>query len=214
MEKPVRFDLAYTTMPWDAVDAVVFDIGNVLIRYAPDSFVEMLFPGDAQKQRDMLSQVYGGRYWPAFDRGTMRYDEAAQRLHEEYGYPAEDYRHALYGWLELKTPMEEGWRAVKACRERGKKLCLLSNYPDEGYAYLTRKFADRFSVFDGGVISCRCHCCKPEDAIYRALIRDCALTPARTVFIDDTLMNVEGAMKNGIHGFHMHESGMMDRFFI
>ena len=49
MEKPVRFDLAYTTMPWDAVDAVVFDIGNVLIRYAPDSFVEMLFPGDTQK---------------------------------------------------------------------------------------------------------------------------------------------------------------------
>ena len=62
MEKTVRFDLAYEAMPWDAVDAVVFDIGNVLIRYAPDNFVEMLFPGDEKKQQDMLDQVFGGKY--------------------------------------------------------------------------------------------------------------------------------------------------------
>ena len=43
---------------------------------------------------------------------------------------------------------------------------------------------------------------------------DCALTPERTLFIDDTLPNVEGAMKLGINGFHMHEKGMMDRFFL
>ena len=215
MEKTVRFDLAYGTMPWDAVDAVVFDIGNVLIRYAPDNFVELLFPGDSQKQQDMLSQVYGGKYWPSFDRGTMGYDEAAQLLHEEYGYPVEDYLHALRGWLNVKTPIEEGWRAAKKCKEMGKKIYLLSNYPAEGFEFLTKKkFADRFSIFDGGTISCYCHHNKPEDAIYQELIRACSLTPERTVFIDDTLKNVEGAMKNGIHGYHRHENGMMDRFFI
>ncbi|MFR1593322.1 MAG: HAD-IA family hydrolase [Christensenellales bacterium] len=50
--------------------------------------------------------------------------------------------------------------------------------------------------------------------IYEKLIADCALTPERTLFIDDTLPNVEGAMKLGINGFHMHEKGMMDRFFL
>ena len=214
MKQAVRFDLCYETMPWDAVDAVVFDIGNVLIRYAPDNFVELLFPGDTKKQQDMLAQVFGGKYWPSFDRGTMEYDDAAKLLSAEYGYPVEDYLHALRGWIDVKPPVEEGWRAARLCKEKGKKIYLLSNYPREGFEYISqKKFADRFAIFDGGTISYRCHMNKPEDGIYQELIRACSLTPERTVFIDDTLVNVEGAMKNGIHGFHMHENGMMDRFF-
>jgi len=209
-----RYDLKYASMPWDAVDAVVFDIGNVLIRYAPDDFLLRLFPGDVKKQQDMLAQVYQGTYWPMFDRGTMEYDEAALRLHEEFGYPVEEYLHALRGWIELKTPIEEGWRAARLCREKGKRIYLLSNYPREGYERMRAKYADRFSLFDGGVISCYCHQNKPEDEIYQTLMHDCGIEPLRSVFIDDTLINVEGAMKNGIHGFHMHEKGMMDRFFI
>ena len=75
--------------------------------------------------------------------------------------------------------------------------------------------ADRFGeLFDGGVISYACHLVKPEKAIYEKLIADCGLDPAHTLFIDDTLSNVEAAMKMGINGFHMHEKGMMDRFFL
>ena len=213
MKQAVRFDLSYETMPWDEVDAVVFDIGNVLIRFAPDNFVELLFPGDVKKQQDMLAQVFFGKYWSDFDRGTMSYDEAAQRLHEEYGYSAQDYLQALRGWIEIKTPLEEGWRAARLCKAKGKKIVLLSNYPVEGYERLRVKFAHLFDIFDGGVISCYCHYNKPEDDIYQELIRTCGLTEGRAVFIDDTLKNVEGAIKNGIHGFHMHETGMMDRFF-
>lgn len=58
MENGIRFDLEYETMPWHRVDAVVFDIGNILIRYAPNDFLKQLFPGDEQKQRDMMARVY------------------------------------------------------------------------------------------------------------------------------------------------------------
>ena len=91
---------------------------------------------------------------------------------------------------------------------------LLSNYHRVAYARLREKFADRFALFDGGCISCDCHFNKPEPEIYRTLIGNFALEPERTLFIDDTLANVEGAMKMGIHGFHEHESGMMERFFL
>lgn len=214
MEKTCRFDLEYESMPWDAVDAVVFDIGNVLIRFEPEDFVKKLFPGDPQKQKHMLEQAYGGEYWPCFDRGTMGYEEAAQRMHERFGYAKEDYLTAYRGWFELKDPIEEGWRAARLCREKGKKIVLLSNYPKEGFERLQERFGDRFSIFEGGVISCYCHYNKPEDEIYGELIASCGLTPGRAVFIDDTLKNVEGAMRNGIHGYHRHENGMMDRFFI
>ena len=77
MENGIRFDLEYETMPWHRVDAVVFDIGNILIRYAPKDFLEQLFPGDEQKQRDMMARVYRGPFWENFDRGTMEYADAA-----------------------------------------------------------------------------------------------------------------------------------------
>ena len=214
MQDGIRFDQEYETMPWHRVDTVVFDIGNILIRYAPTDFLEQLFPNDAQMQQDMMARVYKGKYWENFDRGTMEYEDAAQRLVAEYGGRYEDYMRALAGWFELKTPIEEGWRAAQRCRRAGKRLYLLSNYPKKGYLRMREKFADRFEIFDGGVISWQCHLVKPEKEIYQTLIKNCNLTPETTLFIDDTLENVEAARKEGIHGFHMHEKGMMDRFFL
>ena len=215
MSEGVRFDLAYETMPWHQVDAVVFDIGNVLIRFAPDDFIEQLFPGDTEKQQHMMRYVYNGEYWPCFDRGTMTYEEAAKRLAEEFGGEEAEYLHALLGWIELKTPIEEGWRAAKRCKEMGKKLYLLSNYPMTGYECLRVKFESYFGdLFDGGFISCYEHKMKPDAAVYETLAARGGFALSRAVFIDDTLKNVEGAMKTGMHGFHMHETGMMDRFFL
>ncbi|MBP3655712.1 MAG: HAD family phosphatase [Clostridia bacterium] len=213
MEKGIRFDLAYDTMPWDEVDTVVFDIGNVLIRFAPEEFVKRLFPGDEQTQKLMLERVYFGKYWPEFDRGTMSYEQAAKLLDEEFGGGEALYLRTLYGWIALKTPLEEGWRAARLCKAKGKRICLLSNYPAEGYAALREQYAERFDLFDGACISCQIHQVKPNADIYQTLKETCGVQSGRAVFIDDLLANVEGAMQAGIHGFHMHEIGMMDRFF-
>ena len=214
MTEGIRFDLEYDTMPWHKVDAVVFDIGNVLIRFAPDDFLQRLFPGDEEKQAHMLRTVYRGPQWLLLDRGMLTYEEAACQLVHQYGGAYEDYMHAFEGWIELKTPIEEGWRAAQRCKRAGKHIHLLSNYPRRGYERLREKFADRFEIFERDVVSCYLHQMKPEKEIYQTLIDTCGLHPARTVFIDDTLSNVEGAMKMGIHGFYMHEKGMMDRFFL
>ena len=111
MKEGTRYDLLYDNMPWDSVDTVIFDIGNILIRFMPEEFLTKLFPGDAQKQRDMMARVYKGKYWLRFDRGEMTYDEAADLLEAEYGGTKAEYLRALRGWFDLKTPIEEGFRA-------------------------------------------------------------------------------------------------------
>ena len=120
---------------------------------------------------------------------------------------------ALTGWIELKTPIDEGFRAAQRCRRAGKRLYLLSNYPREGYQRMREKFADRFGeLFDGGVISYACHLVKPEKAIYEKLIADCGLDPAHTLFIDDTPANIEGAMYVGWQGFCFNRPGKLAAF--
>lgn len=214
MNQGIRFDLAYETMPWHKADAVVFDIGNVLVRYAPEELAARIFPGEEEKQRHMLERVYGGPQWQEIDRGTLGFEEAARQLADGGAYPYEDYLRAFRTGLELSEPVEEGWRAAARCRRAGKRLYLLSNYSLEGYRALRERFGARFDVFDGGVISSHELLLKPEAAIYDTLLRRYSLEAGRTLFIDDSLANVEGAMRAGIHGFHMNESGKMDRFFV
>ena len=209
-----RFDLLYDRMPWDKVDAVIFDIGNILIHFDAAEFVQKIFPGDARKQQEMLERVYYGKYWLCFDRGTMTYEEAARRLAEEYGGAEEEYLHALYGWFKLKTPIEEGFRAAERCRREGKKIYLLSNYPRQGFEFVIKEYAHLFKMFDGGVVSSYVHQVKPEKEIYETILTRYGIEAQRALFIDEVQGNIEGAMKTGIHGFHMHESGMMDRFFL
>ncbi len=44
-------DDRYETMPWDALDAVVFDVGNVLLSYSPEEELEAFFPGGDRAAR-------------------------------------------------------------------------------------------------------------------------------------------------------------------
>ena len=214
MKTGQRFDSDYETMPWHHCDSVVFDIGGILIYYAPDDFIQRIFPGEPEKQAHMLAHVFRGPYWPKFDRGVMAYEEAAEKLHREFGYPADEYLRAMTEWIELKRPIEEGWRAAERCKRAGMHLYLLSNYPKRGYLRLREKYAALFRIFDGGVISYQAHLLKPEPEIYRLLKSEYDLIPERTLFIDDVEENVRGAIQEGIHGFHKKRPGVMDAFFV
>ena len=99
-------------------------------------------------------------------------------------------------------------------KKKGYKIYLLSNYPRQGFEFVTKEYEQLFGIFDGGVVSCYVHQLKPEREIYETILARYGLEAQRALFIDDLQKNIEGAMKAGIHGFHMHESGMMDRFFL
>lgn len=206
-----RFDLLYSAMPWDAVDTVVFDIGNVLVHYDPQEIARALFPDEAEREH-MLREVFYGEVWQELDRGTTDFERAAQALHARCGYPAGAYMKALRSGLELKDPVEEGWRAAARCKREGKRLLLLSNYSREGYLRVRERLADRFALFDGAVVSSFERQLKPEAAIYETLIRRYALDASRALFIDDMLPNVEAACRAGLCAFHFGEPGALDRF--
>jgi putative hydrolase of the HAD superfamily len=48
---------------------------------------------------------------------------------------------------------------------------------------------------------------KPNPAIFRYVTDQRGLNPAETLFIDDTLMHVEGARKAGLHAHHLKIAG-------
>ncbi len=202
----------FQTMPWDAFDSVVFDIGNVLIRFSPQHTLDVLIGEDAALKAELMERIFRSPHWLDLDRGTVTYEQAAQRMSQ--GNPAirPEVDRVLGGWMSVKTPIREGVDALRRCKEMGKRLYVLSNYHEPAYEWLLERY-DFFSLFDGGVISCYVHLLKPEPEIYRELIARCALEPARTLFLDDTPANVQGAMQAGIAGFLAESPQKVARFF-
>ena len=47
-------DDRYETMPWDELDAVVFDVGNVLLSYSPEEELEAFFPGETELHEKLM----------------------------------------------------------------------------------------------------------------------------------------------------------------
>ncbi|WP_092987007.1 HAD family hydrolase [Lacicoccus qingdaonensis] len=49
---------------------IVFDMGNVLIRYVPEEFINQ-FTEHTSEQNELLEQIFKSPRWLEFDRGTI-----------------------------------------------------------------------------------------------------------------------------------------------
>ena len=58
---------------------IVFDMGNVLMRWDPDSFLREFF-SDEEDCRAVGARLFGGAEWTALDAGAMEEDEAIARV--------------------------------------------------------------------------------------------------------------------------------------
>ncbi len=203
-------DALYHSMPWDAIDTVVFDVGNVLLRFDPAELAAKVFPDDEEARRTVQRLATGTPYWPMLDRGTLSLADAPARMagFETGAIPV--LQRFMRGWLEL-PPIEEGIAFLRAVRAQGKRTCILSNYNAEAYAIVRAKYAFLREI-DGEVISSTVGLLKPDPAIFRLAEARLGRDPSRTLFIDDSAANVEAALSLGWHAFWNNESGKLTRF--
>ena len=204
-------DTMYPSMPWDEIDAVVFDIGNVLVEMDEHQVLRAMFPDDEALRRRVLLHTLRSPYWHMLDGGELSMDECVEAMTEGDPTLLSPVRRFVTGWPDYRYIVEEGRNAVYTCKEHGKKLYLLSNYPVEHYERNLREY-DFFSLFDGAVISARVHMLKPRFDIYRYLTDTYSLAPERTLFIDDSSANIEAALMLGWRGFCLNEPGKLQKF--
>lgn len=202
----------YEHMPWDEIDTVVFDVGNVLLSYDPDQIMREQLPGKEELYPYLKTRVNNSPYWVALDHGTMTRKEALEKMIGCDEHLREEITRLCYNWIEMKDVIEEGIRALKTCKAHGKKLIVLSNYSDDGFDVVENKY-DFFKLFDGKVISSRVRMVKPDRGIYLATQEMYGLEPARTLFIDDSPANIETALFLGWQGICFNRPGMLDAFF-
>ena len=87
---------------------------------------------------------------------------------------------------------------LQALKAKGYRLYLLSNAATRQPIYWAR--AEASKLMDGTLISAEVKLLKPDPQIYRTFLRKFALRPEECVFIDDTPINVEGALYENMAG--------------
>ena len=81
----------------------------------------------------------------------------------------------------------------------------LSNFSSETFPWCRERF-EVFGRFEDIVISGEAGVAKPDPQIYELLCERNGIEPAEAVFLDDSVINVEGALAVGMAAFHFTDT--------
>ncbi|HEV3227734.1 MAG TPA: HAD family phosphatase [Acidimicrobiales bacterium] len=183
-----------------AVDAVVFDLGGVLIDWNPRHLYRELFDDDTEMER-FLADICTLEWHVAHDRGEGT-EASCVALAERHP----DHAPLIMAWSQRSEDMVRGELAetveiLAELKRDGVPLFVLSNMEPETFPRRVERF-DFLSWFDGYVISGLEGVVKPEPQIFELLLQRFALDATRTVFIDDSTVNVDAAIASGLRAIH------------
>ncbi len=179
--------------------AIVFDIGNVLIRWDPHlAFLPDL--GSRAAVDAFLARI-------AFHDLNLRADagEPFGDLAATIPDPADRARFARYPDrypATLPEAIEGTWALMDRLRARGHAIHAITNWSAETWPLGVAAHPRLGSAFGVTVVSGLERVLKPDPRIFAILCDRAGLTPAEAVFIDDTARNVEGARAFGMDAIH------------
>jgi 2-haloacid dehalogenase len=187
-----------------APGAVIFDLGGVLIDWDPRYLNRTLFADEAAMER-FLAEVTTPEWNAAQDAGrpwTEAVEVLAARFPDER--PLIEAFHLR--WSEtLGGPIDGTVDVLADLRERDIRLLALSNWSAETFPVARARYPF-LGWFEGIVISGELGVAKPDARIFQTLIRRYDIEPSKTVFVDDSVANVEAAQQLGFIGLHFDDA--------
>ena len=176
------------------VDAVVFDLGNVLVRWDPygpyegrmdrdavTAFFEELGFGEFNRRQD------AGRSWAS---ARAEVGERAPHLLPALDIYVDHFAASLLG------PVDGMAELVEELGAAGVRLLGLTNWSAETF-HTAEPAAPAIGLLEDVLVSGREGVVKPDPRIFRLLADRYGLDPGRTVFVDDVPANVAAAADAG-----------------
>lgn len=179
---------------------IIFDIGNVLLEFQPENYLKKYY--DQQKIGDLMTIIFTSDEWVELDMGTMMIKDVIESLVSKNPEYKKEIIFILENWTDMMTPIQENVDIAYQLKEKGYALYLLSNFHTEAIEAMFNKY-EFFHIFDGHVISAHEKVVKPADEIYQILLDRYHLNPLESVFIDDSIANINACQRLGITGIHL-----------
>jgi len=185
------------------VDTVIFDLGGVLIDWNPRYLYRKIFKTE-EEITWFLENICTSEWNDAQDAGRS-FEEATELLVKEHPVHEAAIR-AWYGrWQEtINGPIHETVEILREVKDRRQhRLYALTNWSAETFPWALQNF-EFLHWFEGIVVSGVEKTRKPHPEFYQILFDRYQVQPARTVFIDDNVKNIEGGRALGLQTVHFH----------
>ena len=203
-------DTSSAPPPAGAIDAVVFDLGGVLVDWNPRYLYRQLFGDDVAGMEGFLAEVCSPAWNAAQDAGRS-WDEAVEEAIARHPDQAERIRAYRDRWIEtLGEALAPTVRVLDELRGGDCRLYALTNWSRETFPHALERYGF-LAWFDGIVVSGQERLAKPDPAIFRLLMERHGLRAERTVFIDDMACNADAAARLGMHAIHFRDAGQLRR---
>jgi FMN phosphatase YigB (HAD superfamily) len=179
--------------------AVLFDVGNVIVRWDPRTLYSKIFP-DPKELDFFLSEVCTSEWHVQVDVGRTFAENIAELKPKFPQYAA-----AIEAWWSRWPEMFSGniaqtEEAIEALYAMGVPLYALTNMSNEAWP-VVQAMSPVFERFRDTIVSGFEKIKKPDRRIFDLVCERSGLQPADFLFVDDHEPNIDAAKRLG---FHVH----------
>lgn len=192
-----------------AIDAIVFDWGNVLHRWQALRAVEGRV--DPAVWEEMTTSGEFTRWNLMWDAGATCEEVLEALAAEQPERPDKvDLMRTYWEHFEdtLTEPVPGTAALVRALLEAGTGVYCLTNFNHLLWRHGQGRVAE-LARFDGVVVSGQERLVKPDARIFRLLLERYGLTAEHTLFVDDSATNIAGAQAVGLVTHHFTTAGAL-----
>lgn len=180
--------------------AVLWDIGNVIVRWNPRTLYSKIFPDPAECDR-FLATVCTMDWHVRHDLGVTFAENRAPLIERFPEHAAHIHAWEERWWEMFSGAIPETEGAIAALAERGISQFGLSNMSHEVLDGILA-MSPAFEHLGGIVISAELKMMKPDPAIFHETCARFGREPRDFLFIDDSARNIEAAKALGFDVHH------------
>ncbi len=190
-----------------SIEAVVFDVGGVLLDWDPRYLYRKLIDDEEEMNR-FLQEVCTMTWHDAHDRG-----KPAEVSCAELAAAHPEQEELIWAWTRrseemIAGPIPDTVELLRDLKAAGVPCYALTNMEAETYPLRLERFPF-LGWFDGTVVSCFEGVAKPDAEIFKRLLSRFELAPASTLLIDDSPRNVRAALALGMQAVEFRSAAAL-----
>jgi putative hydrolase of the HAD superfamily len=192
----------------DGIRNIIFDFGGVLFEIDYDLPAQAFDDLGFTSFRDLYTQAAQNPMFDLLETGKVENDAFLDFLHQHVPHATREQ--VIHAWnVILLRILPQEVEFVNALRKSGIRTFLLSNTNAIHVAEFEQMIADSMDVcvfreaFEKIYYSNAIGLKKPHPETFLEVCAWNGLKPSETLFIDDSKQHVEGALRAGLHAYHL-----------
>jgi glucose-1-phosphatase len=189
-------------MNYSSYKAIIFDLGGVLVKLVGVPRMMELCSGQGLSVDGMWRRWLSSPAVRLFESGKLTSEEFGRRIVKEFGMdiPSSQYLEEFTLWPVGKYP---GVNELLASVKKRLTIASLSNTNDLHWNRMVSEM-DFIHLFDYNFPSHLTGRLKPDAEAFLAAAKEMGIRPGEALFLDDNLINVEGAKNAGMDAVEVH----------